>query len=131
MNSALMYIGFGSCISGPLIAYFDRYSDVHTHSIVVVIFIVCEVLYVFMFIQLLNDNRTKFPNKNSPIDTLLNLRYLTCVLGGIMLGCKVLGIKNGGFGAIGELIVFEVSFGMYAILACVSPYQDVLVVSQE
>ena len=45
-NSAMYYFAMGSIVSGPLIAYFDRYSDVHTHSLVAAIFVICEIFYL-------------------------------------------------------------------------------------
>lgn len=44
-----------------------------------------------------------------------------------MLGAKILGIDIGGYSAIGEWIVFIMSFYMYAVVTTVIPYQSIVV----
>ena len=117
MNNTLYYFGLTSCITGPLIAYFDRYSDVQTHSIVTVIFTSCEVLYVFIMVGVMNTNIGEFKGKESMIALSAKMRYVVAVVGGYMLYNKIMDIDIGGWGAIGEWIVFEMSFAFMAVLA--------------
>src|ERR1700733_9519696 len=62
-NNFLFYTAVSSIVSGPLIGYFDRYSDVHTHSFVVAIFVISEILYVLNCIYITNNNRDYFKGK--------------------------------------------------------------------
>jgi len=126
-NTALLCIGLSSCISGPLIAYFDRYSDVHTHSIVVVFFVIAEVLYFFIYAGILNNHPLKFIGCEGQIQTLNIMKYITLAIGGISIYAKITGQSIGGYSAMIELIVFCISMGVYATLVKISPYVSIVV----
>lgn len=129
VNSALYYLGVGSMISGPMIGYFDRYSDVHTHSIFTAIYVICQVVYLANFSYILNKNSDKFEGKGGQIQLMSLFNKVVLVVGGISLYYKIMGIKIGGYSAMIEWVVFESSMAMHNILAYVVDYREIVIPS--
>jgi hypothetical protein len=73
VNSFLFLCGMICCVAGPVLALFDHTTknnpptdrdrigmDIHINA--TGIFVVCQVLYLFIFVQILNGNQEKFKN---------------------------------------------------------------------
>jgi hypothetical protein len=61
VNSFLLLCALTSCIFGPCIGFFDTYYDVKTHCVVTKLFTIGELLYSFVIITVVNNNRLSFP----------------------------------------------------------------------
>ena len=125
INNGLFLISIGSMVSGPLIAYFDRYTDVHTHVYVTAIFVICEVLYLLIVPTIILRNSDKFETKY--LGLLAIGRLALIIVFGILLYCKLNDIELYGWSAVGEWILFEVTFLVRFFIALVIDYSDVVV----
>ncbi len=127
--TAMLIYGAISCIFGPMIGFFDVFYDMQVHCFVVALFVVGEVLYFLTMIAVLNSNRGAFPQSaQSSIDTLVTCRAVTVVLGVITLGAKIIGADIEPYGGCYiEWILFNLSFYIFAVLAEIMPYDDIVV----
>ena len=57
-NNILYYVGVISTVTGPMVAYFDRYSDVFSHTDFAVAFTLTQIIYLFSFVGILNANKS-------------------------------------------------------------------------
>ena len=131
-NQWLFIFGVMGVIFGPCIGYWDVYFNMPVHCFVVALFCVGEVGYAMTIIAVLNNNRDKFAQSvQSSIDTLVNLRTMTLILGVISLGNKIVNVDIDPYGSWIEWILFITSFYIYAILASLMPYTDVVVPEKE
>ena len=127
-NQLMVVYGILSCITGPLIGFFDVYYDMTVHCIIVGLFVAGEVLYVFTITSVLKNRRTQFPDSaQSGIDTMITARAITFVLGLVTLGSKILGIKIDPYSAYIEWFLFNMCFYLFAVLARIMPYDLVVV----
>jgi hypothetical protein len=127
-QQAMLIYGGMSCVFGPMIGFFDVYYDMQVHCFVVALFVVGEVLYIFTATGVLNSSRGAFPQSvQGGIDTMVNCRNLTIVLGVITLGAKVLSIDIDPYSAYIEWILFNLSFYIFHVLGQIMPYNAVVV----
>lgn len=127
-NSWLVTFGVMGVIFGPCIGYWDVYFNMPVHCFVVALFVVGEVGYALTIIGVLNGARAQFSQAaQASIDTLVNCRLLTIVLGVITLGNKFVHADIDPYGSWIEWILFIMSFYIYALLSSVMPYTDVVV----
>ena len=92
---------------------------------VTVIFVICQVLYCFTLISILNVNKEKeFKGDEAKIGLMVNLRWFVVVFNGALLLCKLFNIDTYCLGSIGEWIAFEICFVMHSIIATVINYKE-------
>jgi hypothetical protein len=126
-NKSLLYFACMSCIFGPLIGFFDVFYWMIVHCTVTALFTAGEVLYMYTMVGILSTNKDKFPGQDSNINTLVMGRWISAGLGIVTLGAKAMGYDIGIGSAIIEWTEFCMSFYLFALMASIMKYTDVLV----
>ena len=115
-----------SCICGPAIGYYDVFYDVDKHCTAAALFTLGEILYMFTMVGILNTHREHFPGYDFTISSLVAMAVMAGLLGVWKLGEDIFDYDIGVWGSIIEWVEFLLSFLMFAVVAHVMPYNQVL-----
>lgn len=123
-NDFLLVLAIISCVSLPMIGYFDEHQFKLIHGISAGAFFISTGVYAVMISNEMNKHKDKFPESQTEIARLMTLKWM---LIGLITTFIVSIILNGSRGIVTpatEWTLVLIYLNYFGVLAFTSPYYD-------
>lgn len=123
-NDLLLILALISCISLPLIGFFDEHQFKLIHGIVSIAFFISTGVYAILMAEQMNKHKISFPGLENEISRLLALKSTIISLVIVCAISALFGFYKGLLVPICEWSIVLVYINYFSLLSFASPYYD-------